>query len=127
MGHCTDLQSEFRLTANFIARCLVCQLLHELISLYVDVLLAWGRLRRLDVTREEFLRGLGPLLLEALRVVLALVGLEELVGVGARWDDHGSVGAATEDSLVEGDVLGHVLFLICGTVGVLILRLVMHN
>ena len=66
-------------------------------------------------------------MLEALRVVFALVGLEELVGVGARWDDHRSVRAASEHSLVEGDILWHVLFLIRATVGVLVLRLVVHN
>ena len=125
--HCTGLQSEFRLTGNFIAGRLVSQLGHKLVRLYVDVLLAWRRLGRLDVAREKFLRGFRPLLLEALRVVLALVRLEELVGVGARRDHHRRVRAAPEHSLVEGDILGHVLFLIRTTVGVLVLRLVVHN
>ena len=61
------------------------------------------------------------MLLQALRVVLALVRLEKLVGVCAGWDDHRGIGASAEHTLVIHDVLGEVLILVRPTVRVLIL------
>ena len=112
---------EFGLAANLIDGSLVCELGHKLISLNVNILLAWGRLGCLNVSREELLCCFGSLLLETLRVVLPLVRLEKLVGVRAGRDDHGGVCTSTEDALVEGNVLGEVLFGVRAAVRVLIL------
>ena len=102
---------ELRLAADLVHWCLVGEFSDELVRLYVDVLLAWWRLRRFNIAREKLLRGFRSLLLKALRVIFALICLEELIRVGPSWDHHGSVGAAAEHSLVEHDVLRVVL---CG-------------
>lgn len=114
---------ELGLTADLVDGGLVGELADKLVRLDVDVLFAWRRLGGLDVAREELLGSLGALLLEPLGVVLALVGLEELVGVGARWDDHGCVGAAAEHALIVRDVLGEVVVLGLLAVGVFVLVL----
>ena len=114
---------ELGLAPDLVDRGLVSELSHELVRLDVDVLLAWGRLRRFHVPSEELLRRLGSLLLKVLRVVLPLVRLEKLVWVGAGRNDHGGVGATPEDALVVHDVLGVVLLLVGPAIGVLILLL----
>ena len=114
---------ELRLATDLIDRSLVGELSYKLVRLNVDVLLAWGRLGSFHVACEELFSGLGSLLLEALRVVLALVGLEELVWVGARRDHHRGVGASAKHALVVHNVLGIVLIGACAAVGVLVLLL----
>ena len=115
------------LASNLVDWCLVGQLGNELVSLNVDVLFAWWRLRRLDITSEELLGCFCPLLLQAFWVVFALVGLEQLVRVGAGWNNHGSIGASSEDSLVIGDILREVLLLLTLTVRIFIFGFVRHN
>ena len=114
---------ELSLATDFVNGRLVGQLGHELISLNVDVLLAWRGLWRLDIASEEFLSGLRSLLLKALRVILALVRLEKLVGVGTGGNDHGGVGASTEHTLIVHDVLGVVRFTTDLTIRVLVFLL----
>ena len=53
---------EFSLAADFINWRLVSQLRYELVSLDVNVLLAWWSLWGLDISCEEFFGSLGPLL-----------------------------------------------------------------
>ena len=117
---------EFSLASDFVNRGLISELSNELVSLNIDILFAWGRLRGLHVTSEELFGGLGSLLLEALRVILALVCLEELIGVGARGDDHRCIGTASEHTLVVHDVLGEVLLLRRVPIRVLILLFLRH-
>ena len=112
---------ELRLAADLVHWCLVGEFSDELVRLYVDVLLAWWRLRRFNIAREKLLRGFRSLLLKALRVVFALICLEELIRVGSSRDHHGSVGAAAEHSLVEHDVLRVVLIATGATIRILIL------
>ena len=114
---------EFSLAANFVHWRFISELSYELISLDVDVLLAWRRLWSLHITGEEFFGCLSTLLLKALWVILLLVGLEELVRIGSSRDDHGSVGASTEHTLVKGDVLREVGLLINSTIWVLVFLL----
>lgn len=76
----------------------------------------WG----LDITSEELLRGSGTLLFKFLWVVLALVGLKQLIRVGSRRDDHSGVGASPEDTSIMHDILRNV-FRLTNSVGVLIL------
>ena len=114
---------ELGLAADLIHRRLVGQLGHELVRLDVDVLLAFGCLRRFHIASEELFRSLGSLLLEPLWVILALIGLEQLIRVGARRDDHGSIRASTEHSLVVHDVLRIVLCGGCAAIWVLVLLL----
>jgi len=118
---------ELSLTSNLVDWRLVSQLRHELVSLNIDVLLAWWSLWRLYVTREEFLSRFCSLLLQTFWVVLALVGLEKLVGVRASWDDHGRVSRATVHSLIEGNVLREVHVRVLLAIRVLILRFGWHN
>ena len=127
MRHLLLLHFEFSLAADLVDGSLISQLRDELIGLDVNVLLAWGRLRRFDISGEKLLSGLGALLFETLWVVFALVSLEQLVGVSTSGDDHGSVSASSEDTLVIGDVLGEILLFISATIGVLILLLVVDN
>ena len=87
----------------------------------VDILLAWGRLRSLNVSREELLCCFGSLLLETLWIVLPLVGLEKLVRVSTSGDDHSGVCTSAEHALVKGNVLREVLLGVSATVRVLIL------
>lgn len=127
MRHLLLLHFEFSLAADLVDGSLISQLRDELVGLDVNVLLAWGRLRRFDISGEKLLSGLGALLFETLWVVFALVSLEQLVGVCASGDDHGGVSASSEDTLVIGDVLGEILLFISATIGVLILLLVVDN
>ena len=112
---------ELSLATDFIDRGLVGQLADELIGLDINVLFTWGCLGSLNITSEEFFSGLGPLLFETLRVVLSLVGLEELIRVSSCRNNHGGVGASAEDTLVIGDVLRVVLLGSCSTIRILIL------
>ena len=114
---------ELSLATDLIDWSFVSELSNELVGLYVNVLLTWGSLWRLDIPGEELLGSLGSLLFEALRIILSLVCLEELIRVGSRGDDHGSIGASTEDTLVESDVLRIVLLGMRTTVGILVLLL----
>ena len=118
---------ELRLAANLIHWCLVSELSHELVRLNVDVLLALGSLRRFHISCEELFGSFGTLLLQSFGVILALVRLEELIGVGASRDNHGRVGASTEDTLVVHDVLGVVLLNIGPSVRVLVLVLLVDD
>ena len=118
---------ELRLAADLIHRCLVSELSHELVRLNVDVLLALGSLRRFHISSEELFGSFGTLLLQSFGVILALVRLEELIGVGASRDNHGRVGASTEDTLVVHDVLGVVLLNIGPSVRVLVLVLLVDD
>ena len=93
----------------------------------IDVLLAGRRLWSLHIACEEFLSCLGTLLLQALGVVLPLVRLEELVGIGASGDDHRGISAATEDTLIESDVLWEVSLFIDPTIWVLVFLLLGHD
>ena len=114
------LNLELSLATNFIHGCFVGELGHKLIGLDVDVLFAWGSLRGLDITSEEFLGCLGSLCLEALRVILALVSLEKLVWVCASGDDHSGVGASSKHTLIVGNVLREVSLLTSIAIRVLI-------
>ena len=114
---------EFSLATDLIYGGFVSELGHELIGLDVNILLAWGSLWCLDISREELFGSLGSLLLQTLWIILSLVGLEELIGVGARWDNHSCIGAAAEDTLIERDVLWEVLLSIRPSVGILVLLL----
>ena len=114
---------ELSLATDLIDWSFVSELSNELVGLNVNVLLTWGSLWRLDIPGEELLGSLGSLLFEALRIILSLVCLEELIRVGSRGDDHGSIGASTEDTLVESDVLRIVLLGMRTTVGILVLLL----
>lgn len=114
---------ELSLATDLIDWSFVSELSNELVGLDVNVLLTWGSLWRLDIPGEELLGSLGSLLFEALRIILSLVCLEELIRVGSRGDDHGSIGASTEDTLVESDVLREVLLGMRTTVGILVLLL----
>lgn len=58
-----SLNLKLCLTADLVARRLVCQLRHELVCLAVKVRLAWWRIWRLHVACEEFFGCLGLLLL----------------------------------------------------------------
>ena len=122
-----SIDFELSLASDFVNRCFVCQLGHELICLNINVLLAWWRLWRLNIASEEFLSGLRSLLLKALRVVLALVCLEKLVGVGTGGNDHGGVGASTEHTLIVHDVLGEVRITTDLTIRVLVFLLLGDN
>ena len=121
------LHLELSLAADLIDGSLISELRDKLISLDVNILLAWSSLGRFDISGEKLLSGLGALLLETFWIIFALVGLEELVGVGASGDDHGGVGAASEDTLVISDVLGEVLLVVGATIGVLVLLLVVDD
>ena len=112
---------ELGLASNLVNWGLVSELSDELISLDVDVLFALGCLGSLHIASEELFGRLRSLLLQSLRVILALVGLKELVRVGACRDDHCSVSTATVDTLIVHDVRGQVLLIGCVAVGVLIL------
>jgi len=121
------LHLELSLAADLIDGSLISELRDKLISLDVNILLAWSSLGRFDISGEKLLSGLGALLLETFWIIFALVGLEELVGVGTSGDDHGGVGAASEDTLVISDVLGEVLLVVGATIGVLVLLLVVDD
>ena len=112
---------ELSLATDFIDRGLIGQLTDELISLNVDVLLAWGRLWCLNVTCEELFGSLGPLLFESLGIVLSLVSLEKLIWVCSCWNDHSRICASTEDTFVVSNVLRVVLLFLCSTIRILIL------
>ena len=109
------------LASNFVHWCLVCELCDKLISLNVDVLFPWRCLRCLDITGEKLLGRFGSLLFEAFRVIFALICLEELIGVGAGRDDHRSISAPTENTLVIHDILREVLVGVRTSVRVLVL------
>ena len=118
---------ELSLARNLIHGCLVGKFSDELVSLDVDVLFAWGSFGRFHITSEELFSCFGSLLLKTLWVILALVRLEQLVGVGSCRNHHGSVGASSEDSLVVHDVLREVLLLRCVTIGVLVFLLLRNH
>jgi len=109
------------LATNLINRGFVGKFSNELVSLNVDVLLARWCLGGLNIPGEEFLSSFGSLLLEALRVVLALVGLEKLIGVGSSRDYHSCIGASTEDTLVMHNILRKVFIPVCVSIRILIL------
>lgn len=115
------------MATDLVDWCLISELSNELVSLDVDVLFAWGCFRRLNIAGEEFFRSLRTLLLQSLRIILPLVGLEELVRVGPSWDDHRCVSTSTEDSFVVGDVLREVGLVVDLTIRVLILLLLGDN
>ena len=121
MGCWRRIHFKLSLTSDFVNWRLICELGHKLVSLNVDVLFAWRGLGRLDIASEELLRSFRSLLFEALRVIFALVCLEELVWVGARGDNHRGIGASTENALIIHDVLREVLIGVGATVRVLIL------
>lgn len=52
--------------------------------------------------------------------------MKQLVRVGARGNDHSSIGAAPEYTLVVHDVLRVILFMVGATVGVFVLVLMGH-
>ena len=121
MGRWRPVDFELSLAANLINRCLIGELGYELVGLNINVLLAWGRLGRFDISGEELLGGLGSLLLQPLWVVLALVGLKQLVRVRPSWDHHRCVGASSEDTLIVHDILWVVLLFGIVSVRVLVL------
>ena len=123
MGRWRPVDFELSLATDLINRCLISELSNKLVRLNINVLLAWGSLRRFNVPGEELLGGLGSLLLQPLRVILALVGLEQLVRVRSSWDHHRCVGATSEDTFVVHDVLWVVL--LAGIVSVRVLVLVL--
>lgn len=86
----------------------------------VNVLLSGERFGSSHIAGKEFFGGLGPLLLDFLRVESFFVSLEKLIGVSTSGNNHGSVGGATENALVESNVLGLVLVGLSSTVGVLV-------
>lgn len=90
-------------------------------------MLARGCLWRLHVTSEELLGSLGTLLLETLWVILAFVCLEQLVRICSSRDNHGSVSASPEHTLIMGDVLREVRFLVDPAIWVLILLFLGHD
>ena len=120
MGCRWRIYLELGLASNLVNRCLISELSDKLVSLNVNVLFAWWGLGRLNIPCEELFSGLGSLLLEALRVVLAFVRLEKLVRVGSCRNDHSSVRASAEHTLVVHDVLREVLILISATIWVLV-------
>ena len=106
---------ELSLATDLIDWSFVSELSNELVGLDVNVLLTWGSLWRLDIPGEELLGSLGSLLFEALRIIHSLVCLEELIRVGSRGDDHGSIGASTEDSLIVSNILREIVFSLTAT------------
>ena len=92
-------------------RGLICQLLHKLVSLNVDVLSASQRLRGAHITLEEFLAWAAGLV-GSLRLARALPRFpgvaKQVVGVGSRWDDHGGMSRPTDHTTVIHHVLRHV-------------------
>ena len=114
---------ELSLATDLVNGGFVGELSHELIGLDVDILLTWGSLWRLDIPSKELLGSLGSLLLQTFWIILSLVGLEKLIGVSARWDNHSCIGAAAENTLIERDVLWEVLLSIRPSVGILVLLL----
>jgi len=92
-------------------RGLICQLLHELVSLDVDVLSPSQRLRGAHITLEEFLAWAAGLV-GSLGLAWALPRFpgvaEQVIGVGSRWDDHGCVGRPADHTTVIHHVLRHV-------------------
>ena len=121
MGCWWRIYLKLSLTSDFVNWRLICELGHKLVSLNVDILFAWRCLRCLDIASEKLLCSFRSLLLEAFRVIFALICLEELVWVGARGDDHRGIGASTEHSLVKSYILWHVLILVGSTIRVLVL------
>ena len=115
------------LAPNFVDRGFVGELVNELVSLYIYILLAWGSLGSLNISGEKLLGSLRSLLLQAFWVIFFLVSLEELVWVSARWDHHGGIGATTENSFIVRYVLRVVFLLLPVSVGVFIFRLVGHH
>ena len=115
------------LDADLVARRLIGKLRNKLVSLCIDIRLAWWSLWRFDISREELLCGFSFLALDHFGVMLLLVRLEQLVGVSAGWDHHCGVGTSTEHAFVEGDVLWVVLFTLDAAVGVLVFLFVGHN
>ena len=127
MGSWWSVNFEFSLAPNLIDWSLIGELLHELVGLDIDILLAWWCLWCFDITSEELLSCFGSLLLQAFWVVLSLVCLEELVWISTSWDDHGGVGRSTEHSLIVCNVLWEVLFLPDLTIGILIFSFLWNN
>ena len=118
---------EFRLTTNLIYRSLIRELRHKLISLYVNVLLAWWSLGCFDITSEKLFGSFRSLLLQTLRVIFALIGLEELIGVSASGDHHSGIGTSTENTFIKHDILRVVLLGAGSSVWVLILLFLCDN
>ncbi len=118
---------EFCLASNFVNRGLISELRDKLVGLNIDILFAWGSFWRLHIASEELFSGLCTLLLEALGVILALVGLEKLVRVSSRGDHHRCIRAAPKHALVVHDVLREVRLFVRVAIGVLILLLLRHD
>ena len=121
MGCWWRIYLELSLTSDFVNWRLICELGHKLVSLNIDILFAWRCLWCLDIASEKLLCSFRSLLLEALRVIFALICLEELVGVCASGDNHRGIGAPTENTFIIHDILREVLIGVCATVRVLIL------
>ena len=115
------LHLKLSLTTDFVHWRFISELSDELISLNVNILFAWGCLRCLDISSEKFLSGFRSLLFEAFGVIFALVCLEELIGVSSCRDDHRSIRAPTENTLIVHDVLWIVFILVSTAIRVLIL------
>ena len=105
----------------------ICELVYELVGLYINILLAWWSLRCLDVSSEELLGSLCSLLFQAFWVIFFLVSLEKLVWVSACRDHHGSIGATTENSLIVGNVLRVVFLLLAVPIGIFVFCFVGNN
>ena len=121
MGCWWRIYLKLSLTSDFVNWRLICELGHKLVSLYVDILFAWRCLRCLDIASEKLLGSFRSLLLEAFRVIFALICLEELVGICASGDNHRGIGAPTENTFIIHDILWEVLIGVRATVRVLIL------
>ena len=121
MGCWWRIYLKLSLTSDFVDGSLICELSHKLVSLNVDILFAWRCLRCLDIASEKLLCSFRSLLLEAFRVIFALVCLEELVWICASGDNHGSIRAPTENTFIIHDILRVVLIGVRATVRVLIL------
>ena len=121
MGCWWRIYLKLSLASDFVNWRLICELGHELVCLNVNILFAWRCLRCLDIASEKLLCCFRSLLFQALRVIFALICLEELVWVGARGDDHRGICASTENTFVVHDILREVLIGVRATVRVLIL------
>ena len=127
MGSWGSIHFELCLTADLVYAGLVCELSNELVSLDVNILFAWGCFGRLHISCEKLFSSLGSLLLQTLGVILSLVSLEQLVGVCASWNDHGSISASAENTLIVCDILGEVFLGISSTIWILILLLLSYD
>ena len=127
MGRWRPVDFEFCLASDFVNRGLISELSDKLVGLNIDILFAWGSFWRLHIASEELFRSLCTLLLEALGVIFALVGLEKLIRVSSRGDHHRCIRAAPKHTLVIHDVLREVCLFVRVTIWVLVLLLLRHD